>query len=458
MAEETPLLSKQAAALVPEGAGKRRGILASFFALGAGSCITFNSVVMAVAYFKEEMGPGVLRKVAVAHDSALLLVLVVIIWFARVPSGWYPALLSGSLLVGLAFNAFVLCMVALRTAAPEALFLALIAVNGLATGVLQGLGASLAGQFDPYSAFSGAGALVLSGVGFGILFPCLTQCATLPFAATASGSAELHEVARIGAMVSAGTAAGACLLALAGVRLLMRTNIFKIVLAGELPFEEDPRRFGLGELSMGALLKMGEHAVEVVGRRVRSVAPYVVGEFVNETCIVFLMLMSPLLPMASGSSKFWSHYLATILLAVTNIMGFAGRMIATALAMQCEDENGVAICTPDVPLLLSPSRKLKRKGLVAAVLLAPLPAVIALWYRQESAEVPGIPDSNVWPVLLYGAAAFVSGFTVVSISEESHAVCGFTHMTPCPVVAQLIYLCLNLGALVGTILSFVLIR
>ena len=71
--EQSNLLApKRPSATFAKRRKKADALRASFFRIGCGSSITFNAVVMGVAYLRSLFGAGVLRELSLAHNVALL--------------------------------------------------------------------------------------------------------------------------------------------------------------------------------------------------------------------------------------------------------------------------------------------------------------------------------------------------------------------------------------------------
>lgn len=427
---------------------KRTTVLACFFAVGAGSCITFNSVVMAVAYFREFLGEGVLAKLALAHNSALLLSMgSLIVAASKNPSlAVYQIVLRGSLLFAVGFDAVVLQAAWRRQPIHEAPLLVAVALNGVATGLVQGLGASLGGLFDPYSFYKGCGAMQLSGAAFGVLVPTLTQLALIPIAARARTSEELKDASRLGAVVSCAIAAAVGLSATVAVGVLKSTQIWHAVaeqcLAG-IENECGPRppagseaRINPAVDTIGKCINTGSK--RVLWTRLHQMSMVMVAQVVIEFSFVALLLMAPALPVRGGS--FWQHFLATACLIVANVGSFAGRMTATTSGLG--EPSGLA--------------RFGRHGrtvlLSALVGFAPIPAV-AIHVYKHAALSGGGALSAWWLLACFALASTVIGFTLISLMQLSQRLCNHSMATPCEITAQFIWISLNVGALGGTVLA-----
>ena len=120
-------------------------------------------------------------------------------------------------LFGVCFNAFVLTSVlADRPPSPTAL-LALVALNGGASGLIQSLSPRLGGDL-PTTRATAVGSLQLVGVSLAQWMPCIIQAALLPLAAQPG---QAHATVGLAAKLSLGGAGLICLAALAALRLLL---------------------------------------------------------------------------------------------------------------------------------------------------------------------------------------------------------------------------------------------
>jgi hypothetical protein len=435
--------------------------------LGAGSTVTFNTIVMAVAYFRESLGEGVLAKLSLAHNVALLATMGgLIVLMPRNPSLCvYRLATRGAFAYAFLLNALVLHAAAVRRPLSSSLFLALVGLNGVATGLAQGLGASLGGLFDPYSLATGCGGWQLSGAAFGVLVPTLTQLALLLVESSAPHSAKgLKDEARIGALVSCAIGALVALVAWFSVGVLASTRVWREVdsqsgaavdphpgtgRAGE-ELQTRPRvpRPPAGSVacknpevdSIGKCIAVGSNGVLLL--RLRQLATVMGAQFLNEFAFVALVLTAPALPVTGTS--FVREFLATLLLIVANIGSFAGRIAAT----------GVGLGDPPAAKLLG--RHCRAFVLTVLVLLVPACALVTHGYGRTVCAGRIQRVGAQWLALLFVLATSISGFAMVSLGQLSQRLCNHSFRTPCELTAQFIWLSVNAGALGGTITSLVL--
>ena len=72
--------------------------------------------------------------------------------------------------------------------------------------------------------------------------------------------------------------------------------------------------------------------------------------------------------------------------------------------------------------------------------------------RAAFASAP--PRTNAEPIALFFAAASLSGFTLVALSQWAHA--EVTDPDLAPLVSQIAWLSVNIGSILGTALAFAL--
>ena len=222
----------------------------SFFRIGCGSSITFNAVVMGVAYLRTLFGTGVLRELSMAHNTALLGSLAALTTVGARDASPFDSprtcgvLLQWALAFAAVFNGAMLCAIALVDVDGSAVgetvdadgagrpmkraLVACIGVNGVATAVVQGVGATFGGHLDrrrttprdaeagtteddgaatARAAGRGRGASTssaqLSGAGLGVLAPTLTQLLCVAPSALAANASGVRDATRAGAALGA---------------------------------------------------------------------------------------------------------------------------------------------------------------------------------------------------------------------------------------------------------------
>jgi len=448
LAQPEPLLSQPE----PRVRDRRAAIHACFFAIGAGSTVTFSTLMMSISYFREILGDGVLAKLALAHNGALIVTMGSLILVPRSPGlGTHLRAIRGSFLLAAALNVLVLHAAVSKHPLPASLLLTCVALNGSAAGLAQGLGASLGGLFDPISFVRGCGCMQLSGAAFGVLVPTITQLVLLPITAR-SGNAPGPELAanaaRYGVIASTTVAALVAAAGLLGINLLSSTRIFAEVDATCRADPSLPPRPPAGSLACqnGEVLTLGQCVAigsgALIYTRMMQLRAVMAAQFVNEFTFVAMVLTAAAIP--SRGSEFMRASLPQILLVAVNICGFAGRIAATAAALG--EPPAAKVLGQHVRALL----------LSALVLCAPCFAGLAHFYGRKVGASALEPVGAEMVALVFALVSTLSGFTMVSLGQLSQRLCDHSRETPCELTAQLIWLSVNAGALGGTVLSLAL--
>ena len=220
--EQSNLLApKRPSATFAKRRKKADALRASFFRIGCGSSITFNAVVMGVAYLRSLFGAGVLRELSLAHNVALLSCLLSLTAAGARPGSPFDRprtcarLLQAALAFAALFNGAMLAAIVgvdvERRGGPAGLeraLVACVAVNGAATAVVQGVGATFGGHADRAilggdDAGASTSAAQLSGAGLGVLVPTLTQLLCVAPAAVAANPRRVRGATRLGAGLGA---------------------------------------------------------------------------------------------------------------------------------------------------------------------------------------------------------------------------------------------------------------
>lgn len=433
--------------LIPSPESDKRWVIHTcFFLLGAGSCVTFNSIIMAVAYFKKYLGAGFLAKVAFAHNLPLLLVMGGLILGAkRNPPLWlYATSLRGAIAFSLCFVVSIFWKALKEESVSASVLLPLVAVNGAATGLIQSLGASLSGLFDPYSFARGAGSMQLSGASFGVFLPTLTQLALVPLEVRCTDRESSERLARIGALTSCLLATVVCFLAYWGVGILQASKVWCAVLSQAELNGSEPRP------PMGSLACRNP-SVDTIGKcfytrsfafvrtRVHLLRVVIVSQVVIEFSFVSLILYASHLHVKGG--HFWEQFLATILLIVSNCGNFLGRIGGTTLGLG--EKRGTDLF----------GKVGRGVVLVVLVVAAPVPWAASRLYAQflDQGVLHALEPTTV--VLVFIVATVLSGLSLISLSQLSQSLCGYSMDTPCEITAQLVWLAVTVGALTGTVVS-----
>ena len=148
--------------------------------------------------------------------------------------------------------------------------------------------------------------------------------------------------------------------------------------------------------------------------------PYVLGQFLNSTVLVFATLLVPLIPACHGSggkaaAPFWETYLPTVILAGCNIFGFGGRLAVSMWRHSLMEH----------PLML-----LFGMGLSAGL------AALVLNYQQTGWGGVCEDYGNTPIISLYLCFATLCGINVVALSQTSQTQCKHSIDAICPVAAQ----------------------
>ena len=510
-----------------------RELRSAFFRIGCGSSITFNAVVMGVAYLRTLFGAGVLRELSLAHNVALLsslLSLMSVGSWDRSPFDSPRAcarLLQGALAFAALFNGAMLVAILVVDATRESAggtpgllkwsLVACIAVNGAATAVVQGVGATFGGHLerdrgggcgggDAPPGGSVTSAAQLTGAGLGVLAPTLTQLLCVsPAAFCADPAACARAATRLGAALGACLGLASCLGAGYEARRLAsrhfarakdapkddahpssaasstaspsssfgaldESSLRSAALNRSRSWSEERRPSALfhvrGSVDLETLRRASAKSEAplpwfILAQRrrdletdaaaqapavqhretsprfspldaaaLRRVLPLAAAQVTNEAALVYLLLQSPkLAPAAERPLVFWATFLATILLVVSNLGAFLGRWVASKAP-----EHRSAPC---------------KRALLALVFVSPCYGAVA---RAAFASAP--PRTNAEPIALFFAAASLSGFTLVALSQWAHA--EVTDPDLAPLVSQIAWLSVNIGSILGTALAFAL--
>eukprot|EP00928_Gymnodinium_smaydae_P073250 TRINITY_DN56490_c0_g1_i1.p1 TRINITY_DN56490_c0_g1~~TRINITY_DN56490_c0_g1_i1.p1 ORF type:complete len:293 (-),score=57.49 TRINITY_DN56490_c0_g1_i1:565-1443(-) len=196
-----------------------------FLALGAASDVTFNSVVMSVAYLRSRFGAGVLTLVGRAQfaGSAVTMLLLLALGSRQLVSrsGWI-GVQCRAMLVAMAymlvFMVVLLVSILRDSHLSSGTLFALVLLNGAATGAAQSLGGFLAGLMTKFGGHAAAAAAQMSGVGLGVALPTSAQLLLLPLEALGPARA---------AVISYGLAVVVLAVGLLALPLLARSESFR---------------------------------------------------------------------------------------------------------------------------------------------------------------------------------------------------------------------------------------
>ena len=132
----------------------------TFISLGASSSITLSTLCLAVSYFSDDLGEGVVGALITCHCAAVLLVMSIVLVAlpAKLSSRTSSRILSLSLLEATLFNGFALLSVINDHPLKGSTLYPLAALNGVATGLIQTMSSRLGGDL-PTTAASQLGSL-----------------------------------------------------------------------------------------------------------------------------------------------------------------------------------------------------------------------------------------------------------------------------------------------------------
>lgn len=292
----------------------KKSIIIAFFGVGSGAVVTYNAVVMAVAYFRLDggLGAGALTQFARWHNVMLVSCMCLLFFWPRKPSiRMHVAVLIASFIFGLSFNISLLIVASTRSSIAAEVLYALVAVNGCATGAACSLGASLSGLFDTYSLSNGTGVSQLRGAAFGIAVPTAVQLAMLPVAVT--NTKHLEWQTALAAALSAAAASVLCASAIVSTLHIAADKTCRDCAAAERestpPCEADAqlvrrlRSLNPEHDSIGTCVACGQR--EFVRERFVTVGPLVLAQFINNFCLIKMLLLSPTLPIVGWGQHFW---------------------------------------------------------------------------------------------------------------------------------------------------------
>lgn len=292
----------------------KKSIFIAFFGVGSGAVVTYNAVVMAVAYFRLDggLGAGALTQFARWHNIMLVSCMCLIFFSPRKPSiRTHVTVLIASFIFGLSFNVSLLIVASTRSSIAAEMLYALVAINGCATGAACSLGASLSGLFDTYSLSHGTGVAQLRGAAFGIALPTAVQLAMLPVAVTKTKHLEWQTA--LAAALSAAAASVLCAGAIVSTVHIAADKTCRDCAISERgltsPCEVDAqlvrrlRSFNPERDTIGTCVACGQR--DFVRERFNMVGPLVLAQFINNFCLIKMLLLSPSLPIVGKGRPFW---------------------------------------------------------------------------------------------------------------------------------------------------------
>lgn len=403
-----------------------------FFVLGAASDISFNAIVLCVAYLRRSLGDHVLINLGICQFCGSVIAMVLLLLHAaRVPEAvGKPSLHAHAILMfaalGVMFllNLVILICASMNLLVPGAVLYPLLVFAGLAGGTLQSLGALLAGLMTKFTEHDYAAGAQMNGHGFGIILPSVVQLCLLSMPAISSDRPIEAIVSPVLSM---------CVLSVAAIMLvwLRSQESYRICAEG-----------GLDAL----IMKPG--VTEVIKAkfswwmltRFKQVSMIAFGLMCTFAATVYCGQMTPFMPV--GHSTFWATKLPTLLLSITNLCDFVGRTGAARL----------------------PSNWFRCSSLVSILLArAALVVVILLHLHGVLLPVSGMSGASlVAPIAaLYAVSSWLSGMASVALTQHAQSKCMRTSgpnmdsdtNIPCPMAGQIMWLATMTGAILGTLLA-----
>lgn len=381
-----------------------RGLLAAFFCLGAGSGVLWSALMLCVGTLAEAYGTTVMSTMSSVQNNSWLWSMVFFTIIPRPASHKVTLALLMIAILGMLALAFVLARtlsIGASALPAENYFLIAIAANGICTGTVQILAASLSGLFSVVN--SSVPSTLLLGVTAG---PLLLAALSLLLPAVGADPSLISFVTMSAAAVFLG-------LAMLGLARLSR--------------EQPPPPV----ITIGSCRSDGGKNKEYLWKRV--------GEMVANSGLLLMILLFGMLTLASvpygaphvcGEDAHCTANLPRVMVAMCTVSNFIGRFLAT---------------------LRGAERSIRSIG-VSVVLRACFAGTFAYSYSRghfpegvsgQVAAVAGIVIVTIWG----------NGLTI-DLNRESQRACGHSLILPCPITAQISWISLQSGSLFGSLLSF----
>lgn len=434
-----------------------------FFALGAASDVTFNGLVMSVAFLRQEIGPNVLQLIGQAQFlgsiSAMTLLFGISLW--RPQGAMTRGMVSSCvILIICALYMLLLNLAMLVVAAigwqldPACLFVAML-FNGFATGGSQSCGSLLAGVMTKLANHPTASTAHMSGVGFGIALPTVLQMTMTPIGVSPP---------RAG-VVCYSIAASQMMFGVFSFRQLWTSRSFRTLresqhLAKEC-WTENGQEAAFGEqgsVTNSEAATMLQRLTVVASRyrtyvRVRALQIGLPSTTLalNFASLVYGNMLTT--HIKTNGNLLAAEELPTILLGMTNICDFLGR--ATALVLLQEESKLL-------PYRLF-QRCLKQAPFMGLLLLLRF-CGIAVAVFCSSAIKDTLAHSDGALIALYAGGAAVGGMLTVATTHLAQTRCmassgpSMTEYSPipCPISGQIMFLACIFGSLTGSMCPLVL--
>lgn len=412
------------------------GVDALFFWLGAASDITFNGIVLSVAYLVSQFGKTILVEIGraqfLASTSAMLFLFALAL---RNPSSTVGALrakckvLMTAMGYMLWLNIAMLLFVIRGWSLTHDRLWALMFLNGLATGTSQSLVGVISGLMTKFGGHPSAASAQMSGVGFGIALPTVVQLSLMPLAVPSG----------IVAGLSYGLAAALSLCGMVALAILRNTESFRRCEHG-----------GIDELAGQPIEKAFAEKFRGYARtRFVQVFFPSLALLANFASMVYCGLLTPRVPTHGTVPS--PINLPTCLLGVSNACDFLGRVLAQRLLRQRIDGSFAFLAVPlqQLPVLF-----------VLLMVRLSFGCACLLYCVLGPPRWPN--GSNIAIITIYGMGAFVGGMTTVSLTQFAQALCMLTsgpnmgecRPLPCPLAGQIMWLACVFGSVSGALLPF----
>eukprot|EP00929_Paragymnodinium_shiwhaense_P016330 TRINITY_DN12461_c0_g1_i1.p1 TRINITY_DN12461_c0_g1~~TRINITY_DN12461_c0_g1_i1.p1 ORF type:complete len:481 (+),score=63.98 TRINITY_DN12461_c0_g1_i1:59-1444(+) len=410
---------------------------AGFFGLGSASDITFNGLILCVAYLRGQLGSDVLSLVGRAQFLGSALVMLLTFGMAlRNPGGLVHGLHSQCrwLFVGMLYllglNATLLVFVAKAWKLNSAVLQIAMFVCGLMTGLSQSLVSAIAGMMTKFGGHTSAASAQMSGVGFGIALPTAVQLCLMPLNMSDDRLAGLSD-------------AVACVVMLGGVIALCRlrrTALFRKC--------EEGGADSLSGRSVSGVF--AERFFEWALRRLKQVLVPSGGLFFNFAGMVYCQLMTPHVRPIGDVPR--QDMLPTLLMGITNICDCVGRL-AMLRVLQLQSSTRL------VEWVQGKVRRARYLWLLLFLRLIIIAACISYTFLDiDELHL----TSNAMIIALYAVGALIGGCVTVGLTNLAQATCMLTsgvnmdtyNPVPCPLAGQIMFLACILGSTTGTLLPY----
>lgn len=400
---EQPLLRKRASVDVVGAL-----LQAAFAVIGLASSILWNQLMLCVAVLTQLFGKPALAKAATSQNCCCAVAMLFLTFGPRLLRWNLSAcqrliLCACSYLVMIGLGLVLAQM--LRAGEPaEELFLILVAINGLCTGLVQNVAASLS------TSVPGASSALLFGES---LSPLLAVSIAIMAETLMSkgGVADLHEAS----FYTIVTAEIFVCIAIVGVAFAWRSDSLS-----------NPEHGTIADA-----LETGGYREEYFWERMHVL-------FCN-SCVallaccawVFLLCASPFIAEGLCQEAGCAEILPQRMISIANIAATLGRFLALKVSH-----------APGAPMLV-----LESLSLLALGLLIVLPCV---WHW-----VPEMPFSEalVTGLPIAGGITLWSNSLLMRNDHSSQAACGHSIYAPCPVTTEITWLSLQVGSISGTLLA-----